>query len=112
MKSHIIHHLQLQNHLSLPSRERGLKFLNIYFIKMLVIVAPLAGAWIEIAIGKALKLDQAVAPLAGAWIEIAVTCTPHSTTPVAPLAGAWIEIAVLMLYLSGLVGRSPRGSVD
>ena len=34
-----------------------------------------------------------VAPLAGAWIEISGYCkTPHFRQ-VAPLAGAWIEIA-------------------
>ena len=33
-------------------------------------VAPLAGAWIEIAIDTAVRTLVAVAPLAGAWIEI------------------------------------------
>ena len=33
-------------------------------------VAPLAGAWIEIAIVDAAKNAAKVAPLAGAWIEI------------------------------------------
>ena len=34
------------------------------------IVAPLAGAWIEIGISKVLGGIGSVAPLAGAWIEI------------------------------------------
>ena len=33
-----------------------------------------------------------VAPLAGAWIEIAYTGRPSGVDLVAPLAGAWIEI--------------------
>ena len=33
---------------SLPSRERGLKFVLITLCYHLVVVAPLAGAWIEI----------------------------------------------------------------
>ena len=33
-------------------------------------VAPLAGAWIEIAFQEKLKELDSVAPLAGAWIEI------------------------------------------
>ena len=34
--------------LSLPSRERGLKFCRLLFVRLLALVAPLAGAWIEI----------------------------------------------------------------
>ena len=33
---------------SLPLRERGLKFLTVYLIGAALTVAPLAGAWIEI----------------------------------------------------------------
>ncbi len=56
-------------------------------------VAPLAGAWIEI-LRKARKTNRRrVAPLAGAWIEMRVDIEPESTRTVAPLAGAWIEIA-------------------
>ena len=36
-------------------------------------VAPLAGAWIEIAFRQALDASHLVAPLAGAWIEIIFT---------------------------------------
>ena len=35
------------------------------------IVAPHAGAWIEIVGAMGASFDQAVAPHAGAWIEIA-----------------------------------------
>ena len=33
-----------------------------------------------------------VAPFAGAWIEISITVTYNYITYVAPFAGAWIEI--------------------
>ena len=35
-----------------------------------------------------------VAPFAGAWIEINFTYTGSNKTAVAPFAGAWIEIAI------------------
>ena len=80
------------------------------------IVAPLAGAWIEIAWPlsssvrptqslplreRGLKFDQTrhkmlvhpVAPLAGAWIEICLAAPINHSCFVAPLAGAWIEIS-------------------
>ena len=56
---------------SLPSRERGLKYHRTSQIRQRCIVAPLAGAWIEIIDGgKIPRTTNAVAPLAGAWIEI------------------------------------------
>ena len=80
------------------------------------LVAPFAGAWIEICEGKHTITSCAVAPFAGAWIEIALSASiaaasvslpsrerglksyapyiqPHGI-PVAPFAGAWIEISV------------------
>ena len=56
--------------LSLLSRERGLKFLKYHDTFSEVIVAPLAGAWIEIYLLCMLSHLDSVAPLAGAWIEI------------------------------------------
>ena len=84
-------------------------------------VAPLAGAWIEIAaliktgtpIRKSLpsrerglkfrllpqiSASRVVAPLAGAWIEICLTGQHKKRNSVAPLAGAWIEIIVSSLH--------------
>ena len=76
-------------------------------------VAPLVGAWIEIAIIdglggilKSLPLWERglkyfwlrifqilfVAPLVGAWIEIFTSCWTRICWSVAPLVGAWIEI--------------------
>ena len=55
-------------------------------------VAPLAGAWVEMSNSVLKKPEYIVAPLAGAWVEIAlVSCKPKFNS-VAPLAGAWVEI--------------------
>ena len=75
-----------------------------------------------------------VAPLAGAWIEIEKKYITGIVDQVAPLAGAWIEIRTIELNLDNYDGslpsrerglklhernsalfharRSPRGSVD
>ena len=97
-------------------------------------VAPLAGAWIEMD-GILQHTERSlVAPLAGAWIEIDHRKRCFWRYCVAPLAGAWIEIFFPHVSLSsgmslpsrerGLKylqqreragndgGRSPRGSVD
>ena len=57
-------------------------------------------------------MKDLVAPLAGAWIEISAIVTGHIVPYVAPLAGAWIEISKTMSVMSGYCRRSPRGSVD
>ena len=43
---------------SLPSRERGLKFYNGLHLVTGTVVAPLAGAWIEITIIRAIHTEQ------------------------------------------------------
>ena len=53
-----------------------------------------------------------VAPLAGAWIEIKVKVTDTLMDGVAPLAGAWIEIKMQRPEQKPEKRRSPRGSVD
>ena len=82
----------MRGNVSLPSRERGLKYKCIGKLKEDVFVAPLAGAWIEILIVRAIQSAPIVAPLAGAWIEIRKYYVLCSCNIVAPLAGAWIEI--------------------
>ncbi len=101
--------------LSLPTRERGLKFLLRFFDFRAGYVAPYAGAWIEIVCSNLLCLLPRVAPYAGAWIEIRKKkCLPweYRSLPtrerglkyphrlsaiynlrVAPYAGAWIEMS-------------------
>ena len=56
------------------------------------IVAPHAGAWIEMETMLDMKKFKRVAPHAGAWIEILLFNTIVDFEPVAPHAGAWIEI--------------------
>ena len=55
---------------SLPSRERGLKFLSLCCRCIHHLVAPFAGAWIEIEEWVKNGTEEEVAPFAGAWIEI------------------------------------------
>ena len=77
---------------SLPSWERGLKWLiHVGKIRLLV-VAPLVGAWIEIICVFESVRKRTVAPLVGAWIEISGMIGTTQTHWVAPLVGAWIEI--------------------
>ena len=57
--------------LSLPSWERGLKFLSAAIQVHKELVAPLVGAWIEISYFVRRQSNRCVAPLVGAWIEIA-----------------------------------------
>ena len=52
-----------------------------------VVVAPCAGAWIEISMSAASRSACAVAPCAGAWIEICIRLTTAATTPCRPLRG-------------------------
>ena len=77
---------------SLPSRERGLKFIGDRYDESDEAVAPFAGAWIEIKVQKQRKKLTNVAPFAGAWIEIFFTSSSQPIRSVAPFAGAWIEI--------------------
>ena len=58
-------------------------------------VAPFAGAWIEILGVRRLGADSSVAPFAGAWIEILGVRRLGADSSVAPFAGAWIEISLL-----------------
>ena len=79
---------------SLPSRERGLKYLIYFHTTSLRLVAPFAGAWIEITRSRcASSGSSVVAPFAGAWIEIIISSSLWCADfVVAPFAGAWIEI--------------------
>ena len=56
------------------------------------VVAPLAGAWIEITMATQARALSTVALLAGGWIEISRHVGSAICTSVAPLAGGWIEI--------------------
>ena len=98
-------------------------------------VAPFAGAWIEIKWYISICNLYRVAPFAGAWIEIdrqergRITITLSlpsrerglksakvfpidSAAFVAPFAGAWIEIKIFVTKFRSPWCRSLRGSVD
>ena len=76
------------------------------------IVAPFAGAWIEIVLVLSFFCAPSVAPFAGAWIEILFSVPITGTVIVAPFAGAWIEISVKVGGGGVSSSRSLRGSVD
>ena len=60
---------------------------------MPTVVAPLAGAWVEIQLEHLLNDQEEVAPLAGAWVEMqSKSMADWKRMAVAPLAGAWVEI--------------------
>ena len=121
-------------HLSLPSRERGLKFAVQAPIAALVCVAPFAGAWIEIAmVSRSVTLrpslpsrerglkstavdpetnDLYVAPFAGAWIEIDMgqLCPLHQTVSL-PSRECGLKFSSVAASIVGYC-RSLHGSVD
>ena len=53
-----------------------------------------------------------VAPHAGAWIEMRYGARKNTTRKVAPHAGAWIEIPLPRFISPPPSGRAPRGRVD
>ena len=75
-------------------------------------VAPLAGARIEIQGESKSPRPAGVAPLAGARIEIHNSTQSPPVAIVAPLAGARIEIHCGMILQKRIRSRSPRGSAD
>ncbi|EAQ36313.1 hypothetical protein NB311A_20286 [Nitrobacter sp. Nb-311A] len=76
------------------------------------VVAPLAGAWIETQPRISECERTQVAPLAGAWIETLVSLAEYLDDKVAPLAGAWIETNATRRAVDGARRRAPRGRVD
>ena len=75
-------------------------------------VAPLVGAWIEIAQGLHRNPMRFVAPLVGAWIEMLGIEEGICREFVAPLVGAWIEMQIRSVRRHVYGSRSPCGSVD
>ena len=76
--------------MSLPTRERGLKCNLVWNVMRKTLVAPYAGAWIEM-------FQYSIC-----W----------SYCLVAPYAGAWIEIQKEQELTTQQLRRSLRGSVD
>ena len=105
--------------MSLPSWERGLKFLLRHHSLVNLCVAPFVGAWIEIHLSgtsgrtlpslpsweRGLKSSgiftnpspAGVAPFVGAWIEIFSAEWTGMVKVVAPFVGAWIEIITVRI---------------
>ena len=75
-------------------------------------VAPFAGAWIEMILSYQSIKKCMVAPFAGAWIEIKKPISPYMCPSVAPFAGAWIEMIMFLQDSQENHCRSLRGSVD
>ena len=97
---------------SLPSRERGLKFIDDESNIIGVDVAPLAGAWIEILNVCFQNLSYPSLPSRERGLKSESLFDKLTPDEVAPLAGAWIEIYHVLLRISNRRSRSPRGSVD
>ena len=86
----------MQWYVSHPTRVRGLKCVPTVTLGGTLLVAPYAGAWIEIApLNVFNTLAYRVAPYAGAWIEIMDYTKGEFNYGVAPYAGAWIEMQSL-----------------
>ena len=98
---------------SLPSRERGLKPVISDVRSKCLLVAPLAGAWIETNVSFIVSMPVLVAPLAGAWIE---TQTETQGTQIVlsslPSRERGLKQMVRQAMADAASGRSPRGSVD
>ena len=80
------------NLMSLPSRERGLKYFSVRKSGRAPASLPSRERGLKLHLSIIVILWLGVAPLAGAWIEIKLTVLDHARLTVAPLAGAWIEI--------------------
>ncbi len=75
-------------------------------------VAPHAGAWIEIIVIRLIIQQKSVAPHAGAWIEISLFSISCKYRSVAPHAGAWIEIFLCCKQFVIFFCRPSRRGVD
>ena len=107
-----VRHVQSFERWSLPSRERGLKFLAPAPLPRWLQSLPSRERGLKSIQMLPCWVNHLVAPLAGAWIEIWLEGEGLQAIAVAPLAGAWIEMIFILSRSASKVGRSPRGSVD
>ena len=77
---------------SLPTRERGLKFIFCGRKLEIALVAPHAGAWIEIPSGCLASPFSSSLPTRERGLKFITPCIFPEDILVAPHAGAWIEI--------------------
>ena len=75
-------------------------------------VAPFAGAWIEIIPPAMISKPQASLPSRERGLKLLCPLVVVWYTLVAPFAGAWIEMPEKDYFARGEVRRSLRGSVD
>ncbi len=75
-------------------------------------VAPFAGAWIEIALELAYPFNYLVAPFAGAWIEISSGWLSLTWLSSLPSRERGLKYQEDLNILLRLFRRSLRGSVD
>ena len=75
-------------------------------------VAPLAGAWIEISLSPPSGVKKMSLPSRERGLKFHELSFQLVKVIVAPLAGAWIEIGKYQIPKSVDQRRSPRGSVD
>ena len=83
-----------QHKKSLPSRERGLKFPGIAIYLSLITSLPSRERGLKSICYNSRSSFLRVAPFAGAWIEIRWKRRGRCLGRVAPFAGAWIEISL------------------
>ena len=98
--------------MSLPSRERGLKFLLRFAAALVATSLPSRERGLKLPPYNVRRLPPVVAPFAGAWIEIFWKKWILRARKVAPFAGAWIEITMQSNIDLWRRSRSLRGSVD
>ena len=78
--------------MSLPTRERGLKYLIYPPLNISFTVAPYAGAWIEIVNCIPVDRVKRSLPTRERGLKYGWCVIPFVEGTVAPYAGAWIEI--------------------
>ena len=98
--------------LSLPMRGRGLKCCKQHIMASCHIVAPHAGAWIEISPNSFLLGKFQSLPMRGRGLKCINRVMLLGKVGVAPHAGAWIEILKIIRLFSVFSRRSPCGGVD
>ena len=87
MKLHIAIFYRRRGSVAPLAGGRGLKHLALDVRQIYGSVAPLGGAWIEIALPDSCRAISASPPLAGAWIEIGIKAMASAIKEVAPFAG-------------------------
>mgnify|MGYP000987243623 CR=1 FL=1 len=97
---------------SLPTRERGLKSPRNQCKPLSILVAPYAGAWIEMKLSLITQNARQSLPTRERGLKLPTGGAYFRAGPVAPYAGAWIEIRQCERQQYPDYGRSLRGSVD